>query len=370
MRIYYLSASEIPSKSANSVHVMKMCNAFCAQGHDIRLWARKGSTDTQTPFTIYGVKKKFPIHFFSWSKFRVAGPLIYIWHVFLNLLRSPRPDLFYSRYAYLLYPVSFLGIPCIYEAHVLPPNSVQRLVEGLLMKRKTFRRLVVISDALKRDYLSAYPSLDEGTIITAHDGADIPEENREKTTGKPPENKRKTLQIGYVGHLYPGKGMEMIAALAPRFPQLTFHVVGGRDSDLAFWKAHEKFPNLLFHGYVNHGELGNYYNQFDIFLIPFQTRVRLENGTGNTARWMSPLKLFEYMAYGKAIIASDLPVLREVLENNRTALMVPPEDITAWAEALNTLAGDSLLRFRLGRAARKLLEREYTWDRRVLRVLP
>ncbi len=75
------------------------------------------------------------------------------------------------------------------------------------------------------------------------------------------------------------------------------------------------------------------------------------------------------MSYGKAIIASDLPVLREVLKNRENALMVPPEDVEGWAFALEELARDKSLMNRLGRTARKVLEEEYTWDKRVGRVL-
>jgi len=368
MRIDYLSASEIPSRTGNSVHVMKMCNAFGAQGHEIVLYARKGNPAKIDPYAQYGVQDTFPIIFFPWPKLRVVGPLIYVWRVFFRLLRSPRPDLFYSRYVYLIFLASFLGVPCIYEAHVFPAGPIERLVEALLVRRRTFRRLVVISDALRRDYLKAYPSLGAGRMVVAHDSADIPREKFDRQDGKPIDSKA-GLQVGYVGQLYPGKGMEIVSQLAPRFPELTFHVVGGRDEDLNFWKERTGFPNLIFHGYVNPGDIGRYYRQFDIMLAPLLNKVTLEGGKGDISRWTSPLKVFEYMAHGKAIMASDLPVLREVLQNGVTAVMVPPEDINAWAVALKDLVQDGALIARLGLAARRLLEEEFTWDRRVFRVL-
>jgi glycosyltransferase involved in cell wall biosynthesis len=146
-------------------------------------------------------------------------------------------------------------------------------------------------------------------------------------------------------------------------------VVGGREEDLAYWKHRAAFPNVIFHGYVYQGGIDRYYRLFDIALLPYQSRVTLEGGKGDTVRWMSPLKLFEYMACGKAIIASDLPVLREVLTHGETALMVPPEDIDAWADALSTLEGNPSFRERLGREARRLLAEEYSWRKRADRVL-
>lgn len=368
MRIDYLSASEIPSRTANSVHVMKMCNAFCTLGHQAVLYARTGHHAETDPHARYGVQDTFPIILFPWPKLRVVGPLIYVGCVFFHLLGSPRPDLFYSRYLYLIFLASFLGIPCIYEAHVFPANPIERLFEALLIKRRTFRRLVVISDALRKDYLKAYSSLDEGKTVVAHDGADIPRDTFDGE-GEKHDAGKAGLQVGYVGQLYPGKGIEIVSQLAPRFPELTFHVVGGRDEDLHSWKERAGFPNLIFHGYVNPGDIGGYYRQFDIMLVPLLNKVTLEGGKGDISRWTSPLKVFECMAYGKAIVASDLPVLREVLQDGVTALMVPPGDINAWSIALKGLMQNRALMSKLGLAARRLLEAEYTWDRRVERVL-
>jgi glycosyltransferase involved in cell wall biosynthesis len=368
MRINYLSASEIPSRTANSVHVMKMCNAFCTLGHQVVLYARKDHHAESDPYVQYGVQNTFPIILFSWPKLRVVGPMIYVGCVFFHLLRSPRPDLFYSRYLYLIFLASFLGIPCIYEAHVFPANPIERIFEAWLVKRRTFRRLVVISDVLQKDYLKAYASLDDGKVLVAHDGADIPHETFDGE-GEKPDAGKADLQVGYVGQLYPGKGMEIVSQLAPRFPELTFHVVGGTDKDLHFWKERAGFSNLIFHGYVNPGDIGRYYRQFDIMLVPLLNRVALEGGKGDISRWTSPLKVFECMAHGKAMVVSDLPVLREVLQDGVTALMVPPGDINAWSDALKGLMQNRALMSELGLAARKLLEAEYTWDKRVERVL-
>jgi glycosyltransferase involved in cell wall biosynthesis len=89
--------------------------------------------------------------------------------------------------------------------------------------------------------------------------------------------------------------------------------------------------------------------------------------TAISERYTSPLKLFEYLAAGRAIIASDLPALREVLTHDVTAWLVPPGDAAALAGALGTLARDSARRQRFGEAARAL-SAEYTWDRRAERL--
>ena len=75
-------------------------------------------------------------------------------------------------------------------------------------------------------------------------------------------------------------------------------------------------------------------------------------------RWMSPLKLFEYMAAGKPILASDIPALREILADGGTALLLPPGDVAAWAAAARALLADPARAAALGARARA------AWGRR------
>ena len=107
---------------------------------------------------------------------------------------------------------------------------------------------------------------------------------------------------------------------------------------------------------------------FDVLLAPYQPQV-ITAGGGETAEWMSPLKLFDYMATGKPILCSDLPVLREIIQNNRNGLMLPDNDSGAWAKALERLSIDPAERNRLGSTAREDFLARFTWDARARRVL-
>ena len=95
----------------------------------------------------------------------------------------------------------------------------------------------------------------------------------------------------------------------------------------------------------------------------------LQGGDVGAARWMSPLKIFEYMAHGKPIVATDLPVIREVLEHERNALLAPSGDLDAWEHAARRLVDDPALRERLGGRAREDFEAGYSWRARARAVL-
>lgn len=83
----------------------------------------------------------------------------------------------------------------------------------------------------------------------------------------------------------------------------------------------------------------------------------------------SPTKLFEYLAMGRPVVASRLGQLGEVLEDQRTALLVKPGDAGSLAEALGRLVNDASLRARLGAAGRAQAEREHTWHRHTQRIV-
>ena len=122
------------------------------------------------------------------------------------------------------------------------------------------------------------------------------------------------------------------------------------------------------YGFVPPAQTVRYCVAFDVLLAPYQRRVEIAGGADISA-WMSPLKLFEYMAAGKPILCSDLPVLREIIEHERNGLLLPPDDADEWTAALRRLADDTAERDRLGSAARGEFLARHTWQQRARLVL-
>ena len=368
MKIHYLSGSTIPSLQANSVNVMKMCSAFARNGHQLTLFARQPNQGkTVSAFDQYGIDPDFRLEFIRNPGIRLIGGALQGIRVGRVARDLSLPDLFYGRHVYSLCALARTEVPFIVEAHHIHPKVLIRGLLGWLFRRSNFQRLVVISKALAEDYLRIFPRLSADKVLVAHDGADLP-------VGHPIipidwTGRKGHFQVGYVGHLYPGKGMEVIAVLAPRFPEIDFHIVGGRDEDIVYWKRQTALSNVHFHGHQPHSQVPAWMERFHVVLAPLQERVSLEGGKGDIARWTSPLKVFEYMAHGKPILASNLPVLREVLEHGKTALLVDPNDLSAWCRSLRRLVQEKELRRALSAAALLVLKSSYTWDIRAGRVL-
>ncbi|MFC9860181.1 MULTISPECIES: glycosyltransferase family 4 protein [unclassified Streptomyces] len=367
MRISYLHGGSIPSLFANGVHVMRMCDAFAAAGHDITLYSMPGPDPAEDPYTYYGVSNRFPIRLVAAPDHTPNGYWQRADTIRRMVARGPRPDIVYGRDPYALSVLADLA-PFVYEVHQLRKDLVPVGTERKLLGKPGLARVVAITHALAGDLRKKYEDLGTLPILVAPDCADPP--GPTATTRAPQLPGRPDVpRVGYVGHLYDGRGIGLVLDLADRFPGLDFHLVGGTAEDRARWEKACRTSHVYFHGHRPPSALPAYYGLFDVVLAPYETKVYTWGRLGETGRWASPMKVFEYMSHGLPMIASDLPVLREVLQNGVNCLLRPPEDPEAWAEALGELVADGALRRRLGDEARRQVLERYTWRRRADDVL-
>lgn len=367
MHIFYASPSIIPSPQANAVHVMKMAQAFADNGHHVTLFAAPGDMSGDV-YDFYGVRRNFDI---VYVPRRGPGP---IWNLFYALdiighLRTAlRVDVVYGRHLYTLALCAILArdTPLIYESHMMPEGRIRHAVERWLLRHRNLRRLVVISDVLRRDYCDAFPALDPGRVVVAHDAADpVDVDSPAALPGR-----AGVLRACYAGRLITGKGMGVIAGLVAACPEIDFHIYGGSKEEIKSWRAQMNAPaNAHFHGHMPPAVLPAHYAAADIMLAPLQPQMALDKGRHDIGRWTSPLKIFEYMAAGKPIVCSDLPVLREILHDEENALLCPHDDVAAWAAALRRLAGDTNLVQTLARNAHEGFIARHTWRARARDVL-
>ncbi|HPC94853.1 MAG TPA: glycosyltransferase [Sedimentisphaerales bacterium] len=363
MKIVHLSGYAIPSRDAHSIQVMRMCEAFGRNGHDVTLVGKQSkSRSVEDVYDYYGVQKCFRLSLIPCRA--VKGASILILPALYARLRQydPKEVLIYARDIYGASLAIRIGFRVIFEAHSPPYNQLIRHLETSLFGKRRLWRLVVISQALADYYVARFGIADR--ILVCPDAAGVPGGSANAALSWPPC--RDTLQIGYTGHLYPGKGAEIVVECARRLPQYDFHIVGGTDADIARWSGQAP-ANLRLHGFLRPALLDQARARFDVLLMPAQRSVIVPHSHEDIAGYMSPLKLFEYMASRKAIISSDLPVLREVLDE-RTAMLVPPEDIDRWVEAIKRCE-DRSYRNALAEAAYNVFCEHYTWDKRAERVL-
>lgn len=367
MKITYLAPSIIPSRSANSIHVMKMCQAFAKNGHEVTLVVpnRKDEIEhgVDDVYEFYGVERCFRIERVRWYKVKGRD------HLFGLLAalkaKSLKPDIVYSRAIAGAYFTAKLGLPTIFESHA-PAYYSGKVSERFFMalsKSASLKKLVVITHSLKEYHEQYYPHT-KSKMQVAPDGADsVIQDFQHK-----PSNTNRVFKVGYVGHLYKGRGIDIIISLAEDCPWAEFHLVGGNSEDLQSWKNNTTLANLHFHGFVPPAQTIKLLTGFDALLAPYQHIVSTAAGN-DTVKWMSPLKIFEYMSTGVPVIASDLPVLREILQHQQNALLCQPNDSLAWKSSLEMLKDNPELGSNIAKNALADFLRNYTWLARASNVL-
>lgn len=371
MRIAQIAPSQIPNTTANSLQGMKMAQAFTERGHNLRLYApgANPAVPWEQLAQDYGLRAQFEI---EWLPSRSLLRHYDYARSAVNAARRWGADLIYTRLPQAAAYAAGRSIPTIHEIHDTPKGrGGPRLLRAFLGANGA-ERLVVITQALAEALQARYdvPNNNDFLLI-APDGVDL-----ERYAQLPdPAAARRQLNLadqftaGYTGHLYTGRGVDLILAIARQLPQMHFLIAGGRRQDVLRvqeeLRAHS-IQNVTLTGFVPNAEIPLYQAASDVLLMPYQSQVAASSG-GDIAAYLSPMKLFEYLASGRPILASRLPVLGEVL-NTKNAILLPGDDLGEWVTALQALQSAPGRRQKLGAAARASAQ-GYSWRARAEAIL-
>jgi glycosyltransferase involved in cell wall biosynthesis len=202
-----------------------------------------------------------------------------------------------------------------------------------------------------------------GVELEKYDGLPNPVEARRQL------NLPDGLTVGFTGHIYPGRGADLLFALAKEMPQVNFLWVGGTPELVEFWRGkltEANATNVTMTGFVKHESIPLYQAAADILLMPYSRSIEASSGQ-DIAEVINPMKMFEYMASGRAMVSADLQSIREVL-NDGNAVFCEPADIGMWKAAIESLLADESRRQALGSQARRDVA-QLTWVKREQRIL-
>jgi glycosyltransferase involved in cell wall biosynthesis len=379
MKIAIIAPTYLPARRANTIQVMKMAHALVQAGHALQL-AVPDSYDEPKPAWeelahFYGLEQQFPI---TWLP---AHPRLrrydYGWRA-VQWARGWGAQLIYTRLPQAAALASWLGSRVVFEIHDLPQGTMGPLFLRLFLGGRGASRLVVISQMLLDDLKDRFRVTAGGQFaLVVPDAVDL---GRYHDLPEPNEARLKLLELGqvdlepgrftagYTGHLYPGRGQEMILELAGRLPEIIFLVVGGDPGEVSRLRGaanSRRLENLVLTGFVPNSDLPLYQAACEVLLMPYQQVVAASSG-GDISRYLSPMKMFEYLACGRAILSSDLPVLGEVL-SPQNAVLLPADDADAWVDALKTLRQDPQRRAQLGEQARCTAQ-DHSWINRAATI--
>lgn len=380
MELFYISPSVFPSRSANSVHVAHQCQGFSRLGVNVTLFAKRSVRDTTALLVemrrAYGVELT-GVRVNSYYSRGSRGDNLRIAALALRRLARERRTgaVILSRNLYASYVAAVLWQRrLVFETHQLETGFRKRLQRAVMIQPHV--TTVVISEKL-RELLIGHHGVAPARALVLRDAAPegiepLPAGAKRRALAEIAPGlglEGRALTCGYFGHLYPGRGIEVIEHMARARPDAVFLIFGGHERDIEKRRAANALPNLRYLGFMPHSAAQRAMAAVDVLLMPYQDSVSIGVKDHDTARWMSPMKMFEYLASGTPIISSDLPALREVLRDGDNALLVPPDDIAAWTCALDRLRGDPALAMRLGERAHACYAAEHTWTMRARRIL-
>ena len=364
MTVLYPVPEILPDPRARFIQIVHTCHALATRGVRVQLLAgiRRGCAGEDL-LRGYGLA---PSPFLRIVPVPVLRGRI-SWHapfhaaLLLRARREPRGVIF-ARYlklaGFLLRWRRIHRLPLIFEAHEIFHRTTERPEKAAALKAmevfvyREADRLVTISNALAEDLreLSGRPA---DAVIPDGVPSDFLEIRREV-----PGN-----GILYVGQLYPWKGVDVLLRAMSRIPDERLIVVGGSGESLDRVRriaVEEGVADRVdFHGTVPYVEVRRFLATSRVAVVP--------NRAEGVSKYTSPLKLFEAMAAGVPIVASDLPSLREVLRDGENALLVPPGEPEALAGAIRRLLQDTALASRIAACARRDA-RVFTWAGRADKI--
>jgi glycosyltransferase involved in cell wall biosynthesis len=371
MRIAVITNSRIPSLTANSIQAMKVCQALMQLGHEIRLFAPR-ETEAVSPDALmahYGLRLTPGIEWLP--SLKPLKRLDFILHAQSAAQRS-KADLVYTWLPQSAVLALWRGHPVLLEMHADVAGLMGTWWLRQFWKVRGIKRITVTTHALRmaleRSTKLQFP--DEAVLILPN-GVDL---ERYENLPTPPEarhqlNLKEGLTVGFTGHIYPGRGADLLSELARQMPEINFLWVGGTPDLVGFWRnqlSETGILNVTLTGFVENSRLPMYQAAADVLLMPYSRTIEASSGQ-DIGEVINPMKMFEYMAAGRVIVTADLPVIREVL-NEKNSVFCPPGDAGAWKSAINSLLKDESRRNALAREARKDVE-GYTWKARAQHAL-
>jgi glycosyltransferase involved in cell wall biosynthesis len=375
-RIVYLAPVDIQVARVDRQAIVYFCSALARVGILVRLAALRVRLSQaerhrpDDPLDLYGVDARFPVDLIPTALRQDSGRWLvgvtrlvaYVRYARRVLRDSPRDDglVFYLKnYAPALALFLLRRRPSIvFEAHAMPRGWMQRLVLGHV------QGVIANSYALAHDLRVAQPSLN---VLATHQGVDLRPYRQLANADKVELRRHLGLPVGGRLVVYTGKitigscEVDYILRAAGTLRDVTFALVGGREDHVEHWRNEARrrgLANSVFTGFVPPREVHQYHLAADVLVLYYPSDVH---------PYLSPGKLFGYMAADVPIVAVDLPVLREVLGNPPSATMVPPDDPDELAAAIRGVLDDPRQPAVRASTARQRVE-SFTWDARARQI--
>lgn len=366
MKMIYLSNARIPTEKAHGVQIMKTCDSLARNGVELEMITpRRINKIKEDPFKYYGIKKTFKITYIPCID---ANPFIpkygHIIQTFIFLLIS-KIYLFFKKYDILYTREVMSGLffkDFVFEYHSFLKEKIRFTHREIIRKAKCF---VVKTKYIKERLVGL--GVDGEKILINPNGVDLKEFDLEVTRNEArerlglPSGKKIIVYTGSF-YLYDWKGVSVLLEASRKFSDdYLFVLVGGNENEINELKGEYKNKNLKLIGHRPHAEIAYYLKSADVLALPNK------KGYLMSEKHTSPIKMFEYMASKRTIVASRLPSI-EIFLNKNNSVLVEANDPGELAKGIQKAIEDVEFSKKLSEEAyRNVLD--YTWDSGVKRII-
>lgn len=374
MRIFIICKINLSGKNAETTHLIEIAENLQRLGQEIIVFApgigkyyRRTSLDikyvpaVKISRIIQTLTFQFSLFFYLvYYILKVAPEILYLRLGPFTLIPALIAKLFRKRY--------------VVEVNGYFPDDLvfysQASSMALFLSRQIEKinysfanRIIVVVEGLKKKLKKGY-KIEEAKFSVINSGANIgifrPLDRR--IMRRKLNLKENIYYVGFVGNFAPWQGVDCLIEAIPKvtrkIPDIQFLLIGGgilkkQLKEKVIELGMEKFTRFM--GYVSYHQVPAYINSFDLCVAPFTAKRNIEIGC-------SPLKLYEYLACGRPVIASDIKGVGDLLEKNNCGLAIKPENPDALAKGIIQLIKNKDLRVKMGRNGRRIVESEYNWQ--------
>jgi len=332
-KLIYVTNTRLPSEKANSYQSIQMCSSFAKVFENVEMWVPEARNTEELSnikdiYSYYNVLENFKIKTFFQFDSKFLGKFNeFIWantkgvvfalNVMRNLFkyRKNKDVIIYTRDWYVLFFYTWLKKTGLYRNKMFYEGH--KFSRFLLKWIKKIDGLIVINNYL----LELHKKEGVNNILVAHDGVNLDEY---RDIPKYEFNQKKELyKIVYTGSLFQWKGVyTLVDALSFINSCVELIIVGGTGQYLSDFKEYIKlkgFKNITLVSHVPKKETIPYILNADVLLLPNSEKDKM-------SLYTSPIKLFEYMASNRVIVASNLSSLCEILKDNKNAVLFQPDN--------------------------------------------
>lgn len=353
-KLLYVSDISLPNKSAYAVHILKMCEAFSSRkrvdlivNHNFEKW--------EVLKRNYNLKKK--INIISLNNFKTTNFFFRVLNGYktIKLIRKNDYKIILSRNILTSIILAFFGIKNILEIHTELTGFTKRIFYFFFRKTQKNLKFIFIHKELNNFF-----NLKKNFIVL-DDAINL-------TEFKNIKNKTIKNSFVYTGSFIKGKGIELILDLAKHFKNYKFFLYGNLDTfPKSLYSKKKMIKNLIINDYVEYKKIPYILKSAEFLLMPYPKKVGVLMRGINVQKYISPLKMFEYLAAKKIIFASQNSAYRHILINNFNSIIIEPENKKKWIKMIEYVVNNKSKFNKLKKNSFKTAKK-YTWEVRSKKI--